>query len=347
MRRLVVLVIAGVTTLGLIAVGGPAKAKVFGPNGRIVFLQADPSTGNLAVYLVNPDGTNPKRLPPWEAEFLQPRWSPDGTEISLSGDACGTIGRPSCADLIVNPDTGDFRLLPVPDRAFVCRDGETVCGFGCFFWSPDGSRLACLGTSSADPTKDGLYTIRASDGGDVRLVWHFPANGWEDFPVPKDFSPDGNRLLYVQVGDTRPSGLFLINLDGTHRHRISPPDLLYNHDEEASWSPTDDWIVFTANVNAGHRRAIFMVRADGTGFHKVPIPACGGKYSTPGSVGCGNASWSPDGRRIIYQRVEPAGQGTYRISILTVRPDGTDPVVVTHSRPIPVFPDWGPHPVAP
>ena len=65
MRRLIMLVsVAGVALLGIVAVGGPVQAKVFGPNGQIVFATFDPAVDDLTPFTINPDGTHEFRLLP-------------------------------------------------------------------------------------------------------------------------------------------------------------------------------------------------------------------------------------------------------------------------------------------
>jgi Tol biopolymer transport system component len=319
-------------------------------NGRILFVQHDFRTNGTTVSLIDPDGTNLGTLPAWRGEFYEPRWSPDGSEINMYGDACGVVNQPDCAVVIVDPDTGGYRWLSAPHVFFACTDPCFVGGFGCPIWSPDGSLLGCLGTSETDPGAAGMYTIRSSDGGGLTHVKPFDQSaGWEEFPTPRDFSPDGQRLLYEQTADVQRTGLFLVDLDGAHNHRVSPVGFLTNHDEEASFSPSGRWILFTANADENHRRAVYLIHPDGSGLHKA-FRECGGRVDVPGTIGCGNASWSPDGSRIIYFRNAPNGDGTYTPDIISVNLDGTDAQVVVHGSrgyKVPIFPDWGTHQLEP
>jgi Tol biopolymer transport system component len=343
MRRIAaILTAAAAMVLGSVTNAPVSAAEASGPNGRIVFIIANFVRDRDTVYLIDPDGTNLEKLDPWRSEFFEPRWSPDGTEIDMYGDACGVIHERTCAVVIVNPDTGSYRWLPV-DR--------TLAGsFGCPTWSPDGSLLACSGVKKKYPDAAGIYTLRSSDGGDLTRVLQFdPTKRWEDFPIPRDFTPDGTQLLYEQTAGLHRTGLFLINLDGTGKRRVTPEGLILNHDEEASFSPTGDWILFTAYPDGNHRRTVYLIRPDGTDLHEV-FPDCGGRFSKPLTIGCGNASWSPDGSRIIYQRVAPHTRGGYTVRIMTAFPDGTGQELVTSRSAyplVPELPDWGTHPEVP
>src|SRR2546422_10724849 len=142
MRKLTVISVL-VSLAALAAVTAlPAGAKVPGPNGRIAFARDDPASteGDTFAFTANPDGSDPKQLFPGH-HAGSPHWSPDGTEVAVVSDA----GLPCCtvASVIINPDTGASRVLPMqePDTLFT----------GCSIWSPDGARLVCEGDGQTDP----------------------------------------------------------------------------------------------------------------------------------------------------------------------------------------------------
>ena len=62
--RLIALVtLSAMTVMGLVAVTGPAQAKVPGPNGQIVFSRFNGDTDSADVFVANPDGTNAQEVP--------------------------------------------------------------------------------------------------------------------------------------------------------------------------------------------------------------------------------------------------------------------------------------------
>ena len=147
---------------------------------------------------INPDGTHPQQL------FLAgasgfPHWSPDGTEVSI-GTPC--LDGSACAATIVDVGSGTFRQLPWPDPSL-----ETDCGI----WTADGQRLACESFGVTDPSRNGIYTIRASDGGGLTRITSNP--GGDD--LPGDFSPDGKRMVFARVTQDGPVGVFVVKLNGT------------------------------------------------------------------------------------------------------------------------------------
>jgi WD40 repeat protein len=323
-------------TLGLAACGDsipadrvppdPTPADVSGPNGRIAFSRG---TSVLAgdeekvTYTVNPDGSDLQPLAE-DGPSSRPRWSPDGTEIHIF--CCGD----GMAAHIVDPDTGDLRTLPQPDPKM-----ETFCGGS---WSPDGKRLTCGGYGVDDPSRNGIYSIRSSDGGGLSRITSNPGG----FDAAGDYSPDGERLVFIRFKDERPVGFFVTNVDGSGLQQLTPEDMILDDSGFAgSWSPTGDQILIVALASEDAHKAIWVVNADGSGLNQLPItPACGGLFSDPASAGCYSPSWSPDGSKIAFTRSSPDGNEE---NIHTVNADGSGLFQVTDGGGDD-DPDWGPTP---
>jgi Tol biopolymer transport system component len=298
-------------------------------NGRIAFVRFDPTYGDPVAFTMDPDGSDMAQLSvagAWgHSEW--PHWSPDGQTLIVSccDDAPG-------AAHIVNPDTGDARTLPFVGP----RHLEEHCDAA---WSPDGRLLACANYSVVQPRETGLWTLGSDGRGLIQLTSN---PGGED--APGDFSPDGGRIVFLRsVGgvDDHVVGLFVIGVDGSDLHRITPAGMdLFAFN--GSWSPTGTEILFVARSDPDHRYAIWAVNADGTGLHKVPITGCGGALSDPGSVGCVYPGWSPDGTRIVFTRATDDGKR----DIAIVYADGSGFVQITKTGDADEA-DWGTHPVSP
>ena len=182
------------------------STDVSGLAGRIVFVRGDPEAEEPATYTVNPDGSDEQQLF-FDGPSEFPRWSPDGTEIHIN---CCDDGM---AAHFVDTTTGDLRTLPQPASKL-----EAFCGGA---WSPDGERIACEAFGVDDQGLNGIYSIRASDGGGLRRITSNP----DGDDIPADYSPDGIQLLFLRSNDDGTSGLFVTNLDGSGLQRVSPPDL--------------------------------------------------------------------------------------------------------------------------
>jgi Tol biopolymer transport system component len=162
------------------------------PNGRqIVFAGSD------GIYVVRSDGTEaPRRIRirprprthccEGHATFIQPTWSPSGSEIAFVVDDADTAGY---AIYVMRPDGTKARRL---------RPGHGVV------WSPDGSKIAYR--------NNGDQMMRA-DGNDVR--------SWPACWCGISFSPDGLKLAYVSgTGHKSNGGLYVVNSNGSGRSRI-------------------------------------------------------------------------------------------------------------------------------
>ena len=322
MRRVIAFVtVAGMTVLGLVVVTGPAQAKVPGPNGRIAFERHDPaSPDDTVVFTANPDGSDPQQLVPFHAGF--PHWSPDGSEVVIA--AC--LNPPTCntGPIIVNPDTGSYRVLAMPDPTLFT---------GCSIWSPNAKRFACEGNSDADPSRNGIYTVRTSDGGGLSRITSIP--GGHDSPI--DYSPNGKQIVF---GRTDPNGspgknqaLFVVNVNGSGLRRITSWGF---SDDDGSWSPDGTEIVFE------HVGSLFTVHPDGTGLVRIPLQT--GSSTT--AFTASDAGWSPNGTKLVFSLNIRGTAGSVEEGIGTANADGTDVRMITTSPTRDDKADWGPHPLA-
>jgi TolB protein len=314
LTRLIVLVtLSTMAVMGLVTATRPAHAKPLGSNGQLVFARTDPEIDDSHVFTVNPDGTHAHQLLGTFAEI--PHWSPDGSQLAII--CCGFALAPT----VINADGSGFTQLPIPP------------GFpigGCNVWSADGSRLACGfgGFDPPQPQRDGMYTLRTSDGGDpVQVTNQLGEDGADDF------APDGIRIVFFRTDYARPekvqTALFIVNVDGSGLRRLTSWGL---GGFTASWSPDGQWILFDSNFR------IWMVHPDGSGLEKILIDTGGRPYRAREPV------WSPDGTMIaLSMRILEDGQHR---DIYTMRTNGSDLVQVTHSPTTDEFPDWGTHTLA-
>jgi WD40 repeat protein len=323
MRGLTILLVAVVALAAVtMLTAGSAAAKPRGFNGKIVTNSDNLTTGTEQVYTVDPDGTD-EHLVADNSEVGQ--WSPDGTRITLFGEL---------GELLFNVDDGSSVSLGLPGDLY--PDLLLFCGA----WSPNGNRLACEGFGQTDPTLNGVYTLRSSDGGDLQRVTYDP-NGDD---APGDYSPNGKRLLITKANDNL-YGLFTVRVDGSGLRRILPDGMDFRFGS-GSWSPQGNEIVFSSQYpNADYHSSLWVVHSDGTGLRQLPVSGpCGGLRADPSTIGCFNPVWSPDGQKIAFGRNQDDGQR----DLYTVNADGSGLLQVTNTPDINEFNgDWGIHPLTP
>lgn len=338
-RRIAALVVA-VTAIALITVGGSAQAKVSGPNGRIAFSRFDPTFGDDATYTMNPGGSNVQPLLPSFASN-SPHWSPDGSEVAVTS-GLDIPCPPTCTGntVIINPDTGNYRVL--------ASQGFPAVGTFCSIWSPDASHFACDGENDFDPSVNGVYTIRSSDGGGLTRITTAPG-GRDDLPI--DYSPDGTQIVFGRTGpfhtcDTK-SALYVVNVDGSGLRRITPWGFC---DDDGSWSPDGTKIAFEQSTvlrdgsRFVHGGSLYVVHPDGSGLAKIPLATNSRSFG-------GDVSWSPDGTKIVFILATPTGPpsggptASFHEGLATANADGSNVEQVTTSPTFDHQPDWGPHPI--
>jgi Tol biopolymer transport system component len=277
------------------------------PAGQILYGVWNAQLQESRWFTVRPDGSEMRDL---HTTATCAVWWPDGSRILITNDAAVRPGRP-LRPATIDPDGANLHPLDAtPNRDL---------NLGCGGVSPDGARLALEGFADRHSNLDGIYTVRASDGGDlVRLT-----SGHDGRP---SYSPDGSQVAFFRSGPgVSPPGagaIFVVGADGTGLRRITPRGFAFLGQ---TWSPDGRWILFQRPYGE-----LYLVHPDGTGLHPIPL-------RLPSGDGALNPSWSRDGTTIAFSLARNG-----RADIYTVRPDGTGLRRVTRStRGNLQSPDWG------
>ena len=271
--------------------------------GRLLFSRFNESNHTFqASFISRPDGSEAKEVPlPW-TEGLS-RWSRSGTEIVVATQL--PDGRVGTA--IVDAEGTVLRVLEIPDPTL---------NLPCVTWSIDDARLACEGWDDSDPSREGIYSIRASDGGGLRRLTTTP-EGTTD--IPGDYSPSGQLVFKRAAGDEGDGPLMLVDASGGEARPIS----MSPFEDPGRFSPDGASIL----TSTGGR--IQIVDLDGTALKTITDP-------DPQAYLFGPA-WSPDGTHIAYSRAV----GGFIADLFTSLPDGTDKQQVTRTGFSEIAVDWG------
>jgi Tol biopolymer transport system component len=176
----------------------------------------------ISTHLIRPDGTGETELalPSSEAGG---RWSHDGTRIAVV--AILEDGRVGTAILL--PDGTVERVLEIPDPDL---------NLPCRVWSPDDQRLACEGFLDSDTSRNGVYTVRATDGGDLIRVTT-TSEGMND--IPGDYSPDGGQLVFQRTRSEANAPLMLVDVEGGEPRELSATA----YEDPGRYSPAGELIL--------------------------------------------------------------------------------------------------------
>jgi TolB protein len=184
--------------------------------------------------------------------------------------------------------------------------------------------------------------------------------------VSPDYSPDGRRIVFANRPDNLPTSIWRMDSDGSNQRMLyQGPDSIV----AVAWSPAGDKIAYAMSAGIPQEYEIFIMDPDGMNHHRLTqgLKGIGGsldwspdgkylliyagsindndiyrldsisgelKQITDGGNNAG-ASYSPDGRFIVFNSTRNAGQA----DLFIMRADGSNPQQLTNHPE----PDWGAH----
>lgn len=281
------------------------------------------------IYLMNGDGTNPRRLTENSHFDGFPALSPEGERIVFDSNRLRATGEPF--------NTADLYLMNTDGTAqtFLIRGSSAT-------WSPDGKKIAFHASASGkgqaikpDPgaaTSDNdIFVLNMDDLLDNRARPKNITNSPAAIDDDPDWSPDGQNIVYTSHAATddpvnpRSTEIYVIDAEGTG----SPMRLTNNTEEERApgWSPDGKRIVYCCR-SGGPDFEICVMNANGSGQVQL----------TDNDAPDLTASWSPDGKRIVFHR-RVGGRGQFQL--VSVNADGTGEEQLTFPPGLNAFPNWG------
>jgi Tol biopolymer transport system component len=240
--------------------------------------------GSADIYRVHPDGSGLERLTDDPAYDDQAALSPDGKQVAF----VSSRGTGSADIWVLDLQTRRVRNLTRAPANF--RPS----------WSPDGKWIAFSSDRNTSVRRDGgrfeqshavsIYVMRA-DGTDVRRI-----TSGDKFAGSPKWSPDGERIVFYEM-----------NIQDTFYARRS-------HPLSRAGKLVDSQIV-SVDVATGGRQehtsgpglkvSPQFLSANRIGYGMKAGPRMGLAFTTGDQGANGqmrNASWSPDGKRVVYQK---------------------------------------------
>ncbi len=345
---------------GLDVMDAASHLPVFSPDGnQIAFISRRNIDGTPTanpnfvrnVWIMNADGSNPQDLAGLDvtdtsANFENPRWSPDGSQIlfssrrNINGNPTPNVNINDNV-WVVNADGSNPTALAGLDVAGV--NSELAV------WSPDGTQIAFISGRNIDlsPTvnpngQENIFLMDA-DGGNLQALTQITVNSGEaSWP---QWSPDGTQLVFQSNRSLGPNqngtpemerNIWVMQADGSNQLALTE-DTGGVFNREPQWSPDGSLIAFRStqdpvNPNPSgpgiNGSNIWAVTPNGSqaAFPLTALSTAGNFSDAP--------YWAPDASVVIFdstRNLDPALETPTNTAdnIWIVNPDGSGAFPVT------------------
>ncbi len=332
--------VAGVVLLAGAGQGQPAVAGADQNDFELVSTIAFSSTrdnptaippfSTAEIYLMDPDGSNQRRITENNDSDGFATLSPDGKKILFDSNRNRAAGEPiNTSDLFVMNTDGT-------EQTHLIRGSSAT-------WSPDSKYIAFHASASGtgvpirtDPgsaTSDSdIFVMNVDD----RLAGVAGAANITNNPLTidddPDWSPDGQKIAFTShlIFDnprfSNTAEIYVMAVDGTGLTRLT-----FNTEEERapSWSPDGTRIVYMCRIGGGTSDfEVCVMNADGTGQVQL----------TNNTVFDATPTFSPDGLKIVFSRALGGGLGQ---EVFLMNADGTNQIQLTDTPGVNLLANWG------
>lgn len=130
-----------------------------------------------------------------------------------------------------------------PDGTRLAELPLAVPGFnGAPAYSPNGRKIAFdQDAGDTNPTVHGIFVANADGSNPHRVTTGIPTA--DAYETNADWSPDGSKLSFTRVKNSKQAAIFIVGIDGSRLRRLTPWAL---GAANASWAPNGSKLVFNS-----------------------------------------------------------------------------------------------------
>lgn len=232
------------------------------PQGGMIAFASD-RDGDVDIFTIYSDGTNPQNLTGSLGTDAFPVWSPDCSKISFYSSRDGNN------EIYVMNNDGTNQINISNNAA---NDAFPD-------WSPFGDKIA-FSSRRRNSSYFDIWIMNVDGTSSIAIT----NNNFDEYGA--DWSPDGEQIAYHnnQYGNWE---IMTIDSEG-----LTAPVRLTNigsYDAYPEWSPNGQKIVFCSDRDGNYE--IYTMNANGSNPQRITTHAAVDNHP----------SWSPDGSRIIFQ----------------------------------------------
>ena len=287
----------------------------YAPDGTLIAFESQQPDFSYDVFVMPADGGGRVRVIEGLAETGPIAWSPDSRHVAVAA-------RP------VGEDGSQIVIGAIDDPGAVRLGGPDVFGTDPA-WSPDGRRIAFLGSAPCCAGSPDSLLIIDVDGSNAHAVAPNIGSGARHrTPTSSNrtaggaqpaWSADGRRLAFLAPGVGHLPDVHVVDADGRNLRNVSNSP---EEESDVAWSPDGRRLAYVRMQDASNSNAFFLV-ADAEGSNPRPLSA------PPLSADL--LIWSPDGARLLgmaYKDPNTNGFNTPN-AIIELDPSGQLPAVTT------------------
>jgi eukaryotic-like serine/threonine-protein kinase len=203
---------------------GSEDFAAFSPDGNQIAFAWDGGTGEKKdIYIKLIGAGAPLRLTNNPAEDSHPAWSPDGSHIAF-----------------IRHEQYENGIYLIPALGGVERKvGQTIPNTSGLAWSPDGKYLAVTDQSTPQ-VRQGIYLLSLETLEKRGLT--FPPQAFGD--TQPAFSPDGQHLAFVRMGNRTTGGIFLVPVTGGEPREVISK---LRSVDGLAWTAEGSALIFSSN----------------------------------------------------------------------------------------------------